>query len=338
MKKIPLILLCFVVITTSFAQTGFPNNGSASNASTLFNYLGGLTSNGYKIKRFTDTTEANLQPFLKYTPNLMIKAGETVYQRNNDATGWLEMGGGGSGGGDIITDSTITTIPTVGTFVHPNLSSKDWINAVFHGSQSPLSTISGGGIFEYTTGTTVSKNLNWTASRQPKTTNLTSIVIGGISLAFVNPSAPGTVSGTQTVSVPVNTNTTYSNVVTASNGMNATSSTTFTYQRKIFAGFVSTATPSDADIIAATNSSYVGGVFSNTRVQSGALSTPSTSSYVMFASPASFGVPTVVINGLTVTFNQITRSFVNINSYSSSYYIMVSPFPTSGGVAVYSIQ
>lgn len=330
------ILISFFLLLSSFGYGQFVKQslgGSPGTDLAAKGVVGGDSS--IYVTEYADTTAANGGPNVKKKNGILIKVGSTIYMRDVPTNSWVSQAGGN---GTLIPGGPITTIPVVGTNPGVNLTWPDFIKNAFYGAQPPIAVLTGGGIFEYTTGSTVSRNLNWSASRQTATTNLSSIVVGGITQAFSNPAAPGTVSGVQVMAVPVNTNTTYSNVVTASNSMTSTATTTFTYKRKIFAGFVSSATPSDADIMAATGSIYVGGTLSDTRIQTGALSTPASSSYIMFASPASFGVPTVVVNGLTVAFSQITRSFININGYASSYYIMISPYQTAGAVDVYSIQ
>lgn len=332
------ILIAFFLLVGIFADAQFvrqPLGGSPTTESFARGILGGDSS--IYITEYPDTTTANKGANLKKKNGALIKIGANIYMRHIITSSWV-LSSGNSGSGGIILGGPITTIPIVGFNPGSNLSSDSFLIKTFYGAQPPLSTLSGGGVFEYTTGSTVSRNLNFTAARQTATANLSTIIVGGISQSFSNPAAPGTVSGVQAIAIPVNTNTTYSNVVTASNSMTASSSTTFTYKRKIFAGFVSTDSPSDADIIGALGSLYVGGTFSDARVQTGFLSTPVSSSYIMFASPVSFGTPTIIINGLTVSFTQITRNFININGYSSSYYIMISPYQTAGAVDVYSIQ
>ncbi len=98
MKKISgLIILLFCAFFTFAQAPSFPNqNINNSNASTIFGYLGGLTSNGYKLKYFADTTAANAAPYLKFTPHLMIKAGNNIYVRSTDISRWLLVGGSGT--------------------------------------------------------------------------------------------------------------------------------------------------------------------------------------------------------------------------------------------------
>ncbi len=243
---------------------------------------------------------------------------------------WVLSGSGGGGGG-IVPGGPITTIPVVGTNPGTDLTSSDWIINTFYGTQSPTASLSGGGIFEFTSASTVDETLNWGAGRQSATQSLASIVVAGITQSFSQPSAPGTVTGTQDVTVTTNTSTTYNNIVTTTDSKTATASTTFTYESKYYIGFVSSASPSDADIIAALGTT-AGGVFATSRLTAGTLLDPASSGFIIFAYPASFGAANIKINGLIVGYNLTTRSFTNASGYSVSYNIYVSPFETAGGV------
>jgi len=237
----------------------------------------------------------------------------------------------------IITAGTISSIPTVGYVAPSNTSAGAWIQNVFYQSQPPTSSLGGGTSLELHSAGTVSETLNWGAGRQAATATLASIVVGGISQSFSQPSQGGTVTGTQSITLTYNTNTTYYNVVTTTDSKSATSSTSFVFYPKLYIGFVPSNSPSDADIIGVTNGN--GGVFATNFIASGSLSTPSASKYICIAYPASFGaVNNIVINGLSVTFNLTTRTFVNASGYSQSYNIYLSPNPTSGSVSSYSVN
>ena len=203
----------------------------------------------------------------------------------------------------------------------------------------PLASLTGGGNFELHSAGTFSQTLNWGATRQAATTgvfataNLSTIVVAGVTQTFSNPSAGGTVSGTQNVTVTWNSNNSYNNVVTTIDGKTATASTANNFYSTYYIGYVSSSSPSDANLIAGFNFLNT----ANSRVTSGTLSTPGGSSYIVFAFPASYGAATVTINGLGVGYNLTTRSVINASGYSQSYNIYVSPFATSSGVT-YSIN
>lgn len=251
----------------------------------------------------------------------------------------LGTGSGGGGGNDSINvPNAVTTIPTLGQDYSQYKTVSTLLIGMFYGLKPPTATLTGGTTLEYTNASTESETLNWSAGRQSNTATLATIVVASVNQSFSQPGPNSSVSGNQSVNVPTNTTTTYNNVVTASDGQTATANTTFQFQQKIYAGFVSTATPNSSQIIAATGSSYVGGKFATSRNQSGSLSTPSGASYIMFANPVSMGVPNVTINGLGVDFNVTTISFTNASGYVSNYYVAVSPTTTSGSVASYVIN
>lgn len=335
MKYVFTILFLFVSILV-FAQTP-PSRVRGAGSPNIETFNPGFASadSGTVITSFPDTATANRGPNLKWRNGLQIKVGTKSYMRDTLLRKWIELGSGSSGnlGGPITSNRT-----TPGTNPGTNLTTDQWIDSIFYYAQPPTATLTGGGIFEFTSASTLSATLNWSASRQSATKSIATIVVAGNNETFSQPGAPGTVSGTQSVTVTTNTSTTYNNIVTTIDAQTVTASTTFAYQQKIYAGFITTTTPSDADILAATNSTYVGGKFATTRLQSGYLSTPAGSRYVVFVAPASFGTPTVIINGLTVAYNLTTRIFVNASGYSSSYIIAVSPFPTFGAIDVYSVQ
>jgi hypothetical protein len=226
--------------------------------------------------------------------------------------------------------TAITSLPTIGRV--PNATNiSDWIDSVFYQSMPPTATLSGGTTLEYQAAGTVTKTLNWTAGRQSATDSLATIVVAGTNESFSQPAQSASVSGTQAVSFAANTNVTYSNVVTTTDNKTATATTTFSFASKYYVGYVSSATPTDANIIAALGTT-TGGAFASSRLTSGTLANPASSNYIIFAYPASFGTGSIKINGLIVGYNLITRSFTNASGYATSYNIYVSPFPTSGGV------
>ena len=241
--------------------------------------------------------------------------------------GWIKAGGGST----IITGGVVTSVPVVGTILPSNANINTWIDSAFYASQPPLAGLTGGGTFEFTSASTVGRTLNWSATRQSATSPISTIVVAGSSQTFSQPGQGSTVSGTQPVTVTTNTTSNYSNIVTTTDGKTATATTTFTYRSKYYIGYVSSSSPSDANILAATGGT-VGGTFATNYFASGTLPNPASESYIVFAFPASFGIPTVKIGGLAVAFNLTTRSFVNASGFSVSYNILVSPFPTNSGV------
>ena len=245
---------------------------------------------------------------------------------------WVTASSSTFAGGPISSLPAINNNP--GTDITPN----DFILSQYYASQPPTVSITGGGTYEYTTSGSTNRTLTWSAGRQSATATLSTIIVDAISQSFIQPTLSASVTGTKVANVPNNTNTTYTTTVTTTDGKSASASTTFYYQNKIYAGFVTSATPTDAQIITATGSTYPTGIFSASRNQSGALTTPSSSKYIVFVSPASYGTPNVVINGLGVTYSQTTRNFTNASGGIVSYIIAVSPFPTAGQIDSYIVN
>lgn len=331
MKKV--LLSIALLLLLSKAQAQFP----------VYQTLGGKTSNVHipgafimdtvgVIPSYADTASASLATTSKYISAAIVRIGNYLWMRSGNV--WVKQGNTPS----IFPGGPITTLPIVGNNPGTNITPDQFITSQFYGTQPPTASLTGGGTFEYTNASTQSATLNWSAGRSTATNPLASIVVAGITQTFSQPAQGASVSGTQAVTVPTNTNTTYTNTVTTTDGKTASATTTFSYQNKIYAGFVPSATPTDAEIIAATGSGYVSGFFSGSRNQSGSLSTPSATKYYVFVSPASYGTPNIIINGLGVTFNQTTRTFVNASGYSSSYIVAVSPFPTAGQIDSYLVN
>jgi len=332
MKSLIFFIALFTIANVN-GQGTFPGLATAGSPTTL-NYWkgGGKFVKGMINGVYVDTTSANLDTnYIKYYVGAQIftTSDNKVWVRDALAVQWILSGGGTPGG--IVPGGPITTIPVVGTNPGTNLSGPAWIISTFYGTQSPTATLTGGGTFEFTSSSTFNTSLSWGASRQSATAPLSTVVVASVSQSFSQPSQPGTVTGTQAVTVTTNTTTTYNNVVTTTDSKTATASTTFTYRSKYYIGFVSNATPTDNQIIAATGGT-VGGTFATTYLTAGTLPDPASSSYIVFAYPASFGTATIKINGLAVGYSLTTRSFTNASGYTTSYNIYVSPFPTAGGV------
>lgn len=219
---------------------------------------------------------------------------------------------------------TISSTPIVGQFI-TKTSIKNWIDSAFYATQPPTATLTGGTTLEKHSAGTVSKTLSWSASRQAVTAPLASIVVGGVTQTFSQPSQPGTVSGTQSVTLTYNTNATFTNAVTTTDNKTATASTTYTFQNSRYWGYTSTSSPTDANIISISG----GGtdlVGSRAKTTFSIIITGSTQ-FIYYAYPASFGnLTSFVVGGFESigAFTLITRSFTNASGFAESYNIYVS--------------
>jgi hypothetical protein len=182
-------------------------------------------------------------------------------------------------------------------------------------------------------GANVNYTLNWSAKRLIATQPISSIVVNGVSQTFTQPALNSTVSGTQSVSVARNVTNTFKNIVTTNDAKADTASTTFTFLPKRYFGWVATATPIDADLIAA------GGELTTNFTKTWTQAAPGGSKYLVFAYPASFGVlPHIDINGFpsVASFNLTTRSVTNASGYTQSYniYVSVNQFTVTGTTSI----
>src|SRR5688572_26987573 len=94
MKKLVILLSILFCAIVSFAQ--YPINQNLGAPKTLINVKGGLgvDSSLVFIYNFADTTTASLG-FLDNIPGNVIRAKDTLWQRNNAATAWIKLGSGG---------------------------------------------------------------------------------------------------------------------------------------------------------------------------------------------------------------------------------------------------
>jgi hypothetical protein len=217
----------------------------------------------------------------------------------------------------------ITTLPTIGFNPGAGISASKWIANTFYGSQSPTASLTGGNIYELTT-SNQTHNLNWTYGRQSATVTIATVVInpGSFNVFSSQPSQPGTISGTQSVTTTANTNTTYTLTVTTTDSKTATSTTTDTFLPRFYYGRCAGSTPTTTEILA-----FAGG--NNPLTGSHAIGpvtiTASGSKWPFFSYPASEGFVTIIkdVNGFDVTsaFVLTTVSLTNTSGYTQAYNI-----------------
>lgn len=251
---------------------------------------------------------------------------------DNVQDGVLTNAGGGKLEFRPAPKSTVPTGPTTSTpspgFNPGTTDLAEWIRAAFFKAEAPTATIAGGYTYELMgSGPDLSFNLSWSASRKATTTPFTSIKVGGIEQSNINQVAAGAaISGTQTVTAPRNATTVFQTIVTTQDGQQATASTTVAGSAKRYFGWVSSTTPTDAQIIAA------GGEFASNNTKSNyTQAKPSSPQYFLYAFPTSFGLLTKCdlngFPGLAAMGNNgvpITRTLVNASGYSQQYYIYVT--------------
>ncbi len=229
-----------------------------------------------------------------------------------------------SGGGSILPGGPFTTSNTgIGFNPCTGCTVGQIITAVWYGLKPPTATLTGGSTLEYANAA-FDCTLNWSAHRQSNTATLSSIVVAGVTQSFSQPGQPGTVSGTQDVSVPANTNTDYSNVVTASDGQTATATTSFTWAPRKYYGFISDTTgiasgSQDAVIRALTS------VLSTSKVLNTNTGNPSGTQFFVYAYYSGLGTITnITFNGIPATdaITTVSKTFTTANGFSGTYKIL----------------
>jgi hypothetical protein len=214
---------------------------------------------------------------------------------------------------------------TNGTFITKTQGDVYYVKVL---TQLPTATLSGGVAQErVASGSALSYTLSWSCGRQNAGTNvlatnpLASIIVATVSQSFSQPSVGSSVSGTQSVSVPRNTPTTYTNTVTTTDSKTASATTTFSFYDKRYVGWSASTTPSDAEILAAVYKDNNGGTVALTQT----LSQLGSAAHLFYANTAQ--VSGVTINGFpsTASFSlNDARSFTNASGGSTTYYVSVS--------------
>lgn len=326
MKYITLIILFCFLRLLSIGQDSLPKQPAQPYFPTGFAEYGYIKSDYGFVNAIRDTL---WQPKYKGTEVLWYHDGvdtaKWIYIGATSGPKWVKSGSGSSNNiGDssiIIGGKPISHLPSLGENAPSNVSPDSMFNWLYYQSQEPLATLSGGTTLELTAASTVSQTLNWSASRQEATTPLSTIVVAGVSQTFSNPSAPGTVSGTQVVNVPANITITYTNTVTTTDGKLAVVTTTFNSLGKKYYGLISDTTgiatgSQDASILGLANS------FANSKnlnVNTGSITG---TKFWVYVYPANLGgASTLSFNGLPAleSMNTVTRSFTNAQGYTQNY-------------------
>lgn len=240
------------------------------------------------------------------------------------------------GGATTIPGGPITTFPTIGTNPGTNISAGQWIINAFYGTQNPTASLTGGTVYELTV-SNQTHNLSWGYGRQSATATIASAVInpGNFNVFGSQPSQPGTITGTQSVTTTANTNTTYTITVTTSDSKTATASTTDTFLPRFYYGRSSSATPNQTIILAVAGGSNP---LTANKAQTGLVITASGSNYPYFAYPSSEGAINNIfdVNGFNVTsaFNLTVVSVINASSYVQNYNVYTLNAATSSNYTI----
>lgn len=158
-----------------------------------------------------------------------------------------------------ITAGTILILPTVGQVIPSGTPDQVW-NAMYRPPLPPTAALSGGATRQFS-GSNLTHNLSWSYGRQATTATISTAVItpGSFNVFSTQPSQPGTVSGSQSVTTTANTNTTYTITVTASDGKVTMATTADNWQPFLYAGTCAGTTPTSAEVLAAITKALSGG-------------------------------------------------------------------------------
>ena len=195
-------------------------------------------------------------------------------------------------------------------------------------TQNPTASITGG--FDYQrlpSGSNLSVKVYWTIGRAAATSvalataNISSVFVDFTSRGFTNPAAGATYSDSTTLSIPRNTNKNILFNVLTSDSKSAASSTQVNVYDKRYIGWATTATPSDAEILAAINQDNSGGTvaYSTTLAQLGS------ARYLFYANTAQCS--SITVNGFLSTSAfalNVSRSFTNSDGGVATYYVTTS--------------
>lgn len=228
-------------------------------------------------------------------------------------------------------DSTIdlsapvtTNIPGLKGSVLGVTDIKAALEAILYQSEDPTLSLTGGIAQEFmAAGANVSQTVNYTAGRQAATEPLDSIRIDGTYKSFSQPAKPGTVSGTHSVSIPRNVNTTISGYVRTTDSKVTSASTTFTWNAPRYVLWLTDTTgissgAKDSDIIAGTKD------VSSARAKTYNTGAPSGTQYPVFVYIATAGaLTTLKMNGFESigAWKTVTKNITTGAGYVGSFRI-----------------
>ncbi len=206
-------------------------------------------------------------------------------------------------------------------------------------TQNPTSTLSGGYSYERRASGTFTPTLSWSAGRLAAGTGvnatnpISTIVVGGVSQTFSQPSAGSSVSGTQVVTVTNNTNSTFTNTVTTTDSKTASVTTSFTVYDKRYIGWAVTSTPTSAEILAAVYQDNSGG---NASINT-TLSVIGTARYLFIVNTVNQS--SITVNGFpsTAAFslnNTVTFTNASGGTFTGKYTVSNAPIGNAGSTTL----
>jgi hypothetical protein len=262
----------------------------------------------------------------------------TPYIEPSTGSHWFYngVGYGWFNAGLTIPGGPIRTWPGPGFNPGTNLSSSQFIINTFYGAQAPTALLTGGVNLEIAS-TSSNSTLNWQYGRATYTNTIVSadITPGPFHEFGSQPTQPGTISGTQVVTIPATGSITFTLTVTTSDAQIATSATTYNRLPRFYYGRCTGTSPSTGEILA-----FAGGSnpLSASHAQGPFVIIASGSNYFFFSYPSSEGTVTIIkdVNGFDVTtsFNLTTVSLTNVSGFTQTYNIYTHNAATSGNYTI----
>jgi len=212
----------------------------------------------------------------------------------------------------------------------------EFLENLFYPALSPLGilTIIGALILEYNSQAEINGSLSWQAEK--RTNAITSINVAGIEIAVTGESQ----NGNQAVTVTCNQTNTFDLVVT-DGVLSDTKQVKYYFRHGYYWGAINDmANITDAEIMALTGAGVGTGKVLDTNRAKSFDGINGQGNYLVFAFPASWGVPTFLINNLpNNAFTKVRESnFVNALGFSEPYQVWASNTKQNNPIALFEIQ
>lgn len=226
-------------------------------------------------------------------------------------------------GGLLRYGGPISSLPSID--FNPNtIVIADWIDSVFYRAQPPLATLTGGVALELQSTGTTTQTINYSSSRQSATKNISTIIVAGVTKLFTQPGSPGTVTGSQSVTFPVNTDKSYSNITTTVDGKVATATTTFTFLPRRYWGWITDTTDIEVSGILDSQIANLNSEISNSKSKTFFTGNPTGTQFLVYAYYVPYGnLSQFDMNGFPSidAMNYVSRTFTNSLGYTGTWFI-----------------
>lgn len=331
MKNIIFILLLFIS-AASYGQTTLVERPQQVGTNrTLVKVPGRMKVDSLLYLPFRDTFNVNVP---SDEGGIVLRPDDNViYRYDTTEQRWFPISGAGSEYDttfDATRPSTSSIIGLSGVTLGTK-SIKATLQELIYPAQPPTVSLTGGIAMEYmSAGSPVNQTVSYTVGRQTNTAPLSSVVVAGQSITnFDNDvTPPHSQSGTVNVSIPRNTNTTYSITATAEDGKVATATTSFTWLARRYYGFVYDTTGGFASGALDATIRGLSNELNNSRTKGSGGSwnsgSPGGNAIYVYAWISTAGAPSAIkMNGFDVldTWKVISKTFTTSTGFTTTYYI-----------------